>query len=49
MASSAEECRFLDDLRKKRVKITLSETQITGVIQRIHPKKTVILEDGKDK
>ncbi|KAK9959347.1 hypothetical protein ABG768_009476 [Culter alburnus] len=45
MASSAEECRFLDDLRKKRVKISLSETQITGVIQRIHPKKTVILED----
>ncbi|XP_051724170.1 LOW QUALITY PROTEIN: piRNA biogenesis protein EXD1 [Ctenopharyngodon idella] len=45
MASSSDVCRFLDDLRKKRVKITLSDTQITGVIQRIHPKKIVILED----
>ncbi|XP_067312365.1 piRNA biogenesis protein EXD1 [Pseudorasbora parva] len=45
MASSSDECRFLDELRKKRVKITLFDTEIIGVIQRVHPKKTVILED----
>lgn len=47
MASSSDECRFLDELKKSRVKITLSDTEITGVIQRVHPKKTVLLEDGK--
>ncbi|XP_073682728.1 piRNA biogenesis protein EXD1 [Garra rufa] len=45
MASSSEESRFLDDMKRKRVKITLFDTQITGVIQRITQKKTVILED----
>ncbi|KAI2654802.1 piRNA biogenesis protein EXD1 [Labeo rohita] len=45
MATSSEECRFLDDLKRKRVKITLFDTQITGVIKRITQKKTVILED----
>ncbi|KAK7142960.1 hypothetical protein R3I94_012344 [Phoxinus phoxinus] len=45
MASSSDECRFLDELRKNRVKITLADTEITGVIQRVHPKKTVLLED----
>ncbi|CAM4650873.1 unnamed protein product [Leuciscus chuanchicus] len=45
MASSSDECRFLDELKKSRVKITLSDTEITGVIQRVHPKKTVLLED----
>ncbi|KAK2878250.1 hypothetical protein Q8A67_019041 [Cirrhinus molitorella] len=43
--ASSQESRFLDDLKRKRVKITLFDTQITGVIQRITQKKTVILED----
>ncbi|XP_077096315.1 piRNA biogenesis protein EXD1 isoform X4 [Siphateles boraxobius] len=45
MASSSDECRFLEEFKKNRVKITLSDTEITGVIQRVHPKKTVLLED----
>ncbi|KAG1936403.1 piRNA biogenesis protein EXD1 [Pimephales promelas] len=45
MASYSDECRFLDELKKNRVKITLSDTEITGVIQRVHPKKTLLLED----
>ncbi|XP_058604339.1 piRNA biogenesis protein EXD1 isoform X2 [Onychostoma macrolepis] len=45
MASSSEQCRFLDDLKRSRVRITLSDTQISGVVQRITQKKTVMLED----
>uniref|UniRef100_A0A671QX50 Exonuclease 3'-5' domain containing 1 n=1 Tax=Sinocyclocheilus anshuiensis TaxID=1608454 RepID=A0A671QX50_9TELE len=46
MASSSEENRFLDDLKRRPVKISLIDTQISGVIQRISQKKSVILEDG---
>ncbi|XP_016328170.1 piRNA biogenesis protein EXD1-like isoform X1 [Sinocyclocheilus anshuiensis] len=45
MASSSEESRFLDDLKRKRVRITLSDTQISGVVQRVSQKKSVVLED----
>ncbi len=46
MASSSEECRFLDDVKRKRVTITLCDTQIRGVIQRVTQKKTLILQHG---
>ncbi|XP_073668451.1 piRNA biogenesis protein EXD1 isoform X3 [Paramisgurnus dabryanus] len=45
MASFSEECRFLDCFKRKRVKITLLDTQVIAVIQRINLNKTVILED----
>ncbi|XP_057183628.1 piRNA biogenesis protein EXD1 [Triplophysa rosa] len=45
MASSLEQCRFLECLKRKRVKITLLDTQVMGVIHRINLNKTVILED----
>uniref|UniRef100_A0A672KZB0 3'-5' exonuclease domain-containing protein n=1 Tax=Sinocyclocheilus grahami TaxID=75366 RepID=A0A672KZB0_SINGR len=45
MASSSEESRFLDDLKRRRVRITLSDTQISGVVQRVSQKKSVVLED----
>ncbi|XP_056333305.1 piRNA biogenesis protein EXD1 [Danio aesculapii] len=45
MASSSEESRFLEQMKRKRVKITLSDTEISGVIQKITQKKTLILED----
>ncbi|KAA0711482.1 piRNA biogenesis protein EXD1 [Triplophysa tibetana] len=45
MASSLQQCKFLDCLKRKRVKITLLDTQVIGVINRINLNKTVILED----
>lgn len=43
--SSSEESRFLEEMKRKRVNITLSDTEISGVIQKITQKKTLILED----
>uniref|UniRef100_A0A9J8AWS7 Exonuclease 3'-5' domain containing 1 n=2 Tax=Cyprinus carpio TaxID=7962 RepID=A0A9J8AWS7_CYPCA len=45
MASCSEESRFVDDLRRRRVDITLIDTRLRGVIQRVTQKKSVVLED----
>lgn len=47
MASCSEESRFVDDLRRRRVDITLIDTRLRGVIQRVTQKKSVVLEDGE--
>ncbi|XP_043119342.1 piRNA biogenesis protein EXD1 isoform X2 [Puntigrus tetrazona] len=45
MAWCSEESRFLEDLKRKRVKVRLSDTQISGVIQRVTHRRSVLLED----
>ncbi|TRY81430.1 hypothetical protein DNTS_008149 [Danionella cerebrum] len=45
MPLSSEESRFLDSLKRKPVKITLKDTEITGVIQKIGQSKTLVLEN----
>ncbi|XP_052475775.1 piRNA biogenesis protein EXD1 [Carassius gibelio] len=45
MASSSEESRFVDDLKRRRVNISLIDTQISGMIQRVTQRRSVLLED----